>query len=302
MEISWHVVEIDDWSTHEDPYQLHIVEEPLGTKEKFWVTAPDGNRYLFKYARIREERTLGEDWVEWAVHQLANLLSIPTATAIPAMHRGRRGVLSLSILSEGERLIHGNELLAGADAEYDSQIARQNSRYTVAAVKSALGQVGLTDEATTPVQTGFDAWAGYLLLDAWVAGRDRHHENWAAIERGGALRLSPSFDHGNALGFQEPDSKVSALAQHDDLLAKWANRGRSHHFSGRPSLVDLAQTALQLTGPGVPEYWLGKLEHVSAAEVSSVLAAIPSTYLSDNGRTFRAQLLSLNRERIIHGD
>lgn len=80
---------------------------------------------------------------------------------------------------------------------------------------------------------------GYLLLDAWVAGRDRHHENWAAIEHAGELRLSSSFDHGNALGLQEPEDRVEELATDADRLLVWVERGRSHHFDGRPSLVGL---------------------------------------------------------------
>ena len=37
--------------------------------------------------------------------------------------------------------------------------------------------------------------AGYLMLDAWVAGRgSSSHENWAVIERAGNWSLAPSFD------------------------------------------------------------------------------------------------------------
>lgn len=46
-----------------------------------------------------------------AVHELATMLSVPTATAFSALHNGRRGVLSLSLLAPGGRLIHENELL-----------------------------------------------------------------------------------------------------------------------------------------------------------------------------------------------
>ncbi|WP_145982342.1 hypothetical protein [Rhodococcus sp. MTM3W5.2] len=140
------------------------------------------------------------------------------------------------------------------------------------------------------------------MLDAWVAGRDRHHENWAAIEHAGMLRLSPSFDHGNALGFQEPESQVLALAEDDELLARWARRGRSHHFGDRPGLVHLASTALGLTGSGVREYWLDMLADLNNHDIESVLANVPTDYLSEAGRTFRVKLLHLNRERILHGD
>lgn len=302
MTHEWRIEVVDEWASTPDSEPPRTTDEPLGTKEKFWVRAPDNNRYLFKYARVRHGRTMGEDWVEWAVHELATLLSIPTATAIPALHGGRRGVLSLSVLTAGDRLIHGNEILARADPDYDSEITRQNARYTVNAVHDALDGVAAPLSCRPPIRTAFDAWAGYLMLDAWVAGRDRHHENWAAIEHDGELRLSPSFDHGNALGFQEPESNVQRLAEDDASIAQWARHGRSHHFSGRPALVHLASTALALTSDEVREHWHGRLASPTDHDVMSVLAQVPSAYLSESGRIFRTKLLHLNRERILHGD
>lgn len=298
---AWRVEAVDDWTMTPEVDQPRTTEEPLGTKEKFWVLAPDDRRYLFKYARVRHGRTMGEDWVEWAVHELATLLSVPAATAIPALHNGRRGVLSLSVLALGDRLIHGNELLARADPEYDSQIARQNPRYTVEAVHNALTGVAAPSSCPPPIRTAFDAWAGYLMLDAWVAGRDRHHENWAVIDHTGQLRLAPSFDHGNALGFQEPESAVQVLAADEEKLNRWAQRGRSHHFGGKPSLIHVASSALGLAGDSVREHWLGALAAVTNHDVESVLAKIPTEYVSEAGRTFRVKLLHQNQERILHG-
>lgn len=297
----WRVESIDDWLYLTDPAQLETADEPMGTKEKFWVRSPDGQRLLFKYARFRHERTMGEDWVEWAVFRFASMLSIPAATAIPATHRGKRGVLSVSVLTDDEQLIHGNELLARSTPRYDAETARQNPGYTVEAVHRALAEVDPPRGSVQPIQTAFDSWAGYLMLDAWVAGRDRHHENWAAIERAGRLRLAPTFDHGNALGFQEPEPRVEALAKDADLVVRWAEKGRSHHFSGKPDLVQLAQTALNLASSDVSAYWLGRLAAVSDNEIERVLTSVPANYLSEAGCTFRAKLLQVNRERILHG-
>lgn len=297
----WRVESIDDWGPSNDAAQHETADEPMGTKEKFWTRTPDGREVLFKYARVRHGRTMGEDWVEWVVHQLASLLSIPTAVAIPAKHQGRRGVLSVSVLSPGEQLTHGNELLARSDPTYDSETSRRNPGYTVKAVAKALRGIAAPNECSPPIRTAFDAWAGYLLLDAWVAGRDRHHENWAAIEHSGRLRLAPSFDHGNALGFQEPETEVEHLAADAERLLVWAKRGRSHHFEGRPSLVNLAREALSLTDGEVRAYWRNMLVGIADSDVESVLAGVPTRYLSESGRTFRLKLLQVNRERILHG-
>ncbi|MFF2087490.1 hypothetical protein ACFVVM_27265 [Nocardia sp. NPDC058176] len=304
----WRVEVVDEWAMASDSDQLRTTDEPLGTKEKFWVSAPDDSRYLFKYARVHESgRIMGEDWVEWVVHELATMLSIPTATVIPATHSNRRGVLSLSVLRPGDRLIHGNELLTRIDPSYDGRISRKNPRYTVEAVCAALDGVAAPASCQPPISTAFDVWAGYLILDAWVAGRDRHHENWAAIDHAGKLELAPSFDHGNALGFQEREECVQELAYSEESLARWARRGRSHHFcddgvEGRPGLVHLASTALELASPGVREHWFGALAAVTNAQIQAVLGSVPPGYLSEVGRTFRTKLLHHNQERILHGD
>lgn len=159
----WRVESIDEWGPPDAAAELETADEPMGTKEKFWVRSPDGREVLFKFARVRHGRTMGEDWVEWVVHQLASLLAIPTAVAIPALYESRRGVLSFSVLAPGERLIHGNELLASSDSDYDSATSRRNPGYTVDAVFEALRGVSAPQGSAPVIRTAFDAWAGYLF-------------------------------------------------------------------------------------------------------------------------------------------
>lgn len=294
----WEPVAVEDWVRTDESRS----GEPLGTKEKFWVTGPDGHEYLFKFARTDSDGTnvRGEDWAEWAVHQLAELIGVPTAVIVSGTYGGRRGILSRAVWGqERERLIHGNELLARADATYDAAEPRQNPGYTIEAVRAALADVSAPLSCQPPVITGFDAWAGYLMLDAWVAGRDRHHENWAAVNREGVLILAPSFDHGNALGFQVPKDRVAVLAADDVALTHWAQRGTSVHFAGRPSLVDLARRALDRAGAGVQDFWRTRLAETRANDIAAIFEQIPDALMSDTGRTFRVRLLEFNKERIV---
>lgn len=297
MPARWESITVDDWLLKADSR----ITEPLGTKDKFWITGPDEHEYLFKFARSDPDGSniRGEDWAEWAVHQLAELIGVPTAVVVPGTFQGRRGILSRAVWHEREQLIHGNELLARMDPTYDSAQPRQNLGYTVDAVRAALTIVGAPPSCEPPVVTGFDAWAGYLMLDAWVAGRDRHHENWAVIDRSAALSLAPSFDHGNALGFQVSEQSVAALAADDAKLARWADRGASPHFAGRPTLVDVAREALRLAGDAVQAHWRSKLAETTAEDVTAIFDQIPDSMMSDPGRRFRIKLLAVNKERIV---
>lgn len=226
----WDPADLDDgtWARVDD------VDEPLGTKDKFWVQESNGTKWLFKFAREKRGVVRGEDWAEWLVHGLANLMGVPTACVRPATSDRRRGIVSRSVVTSDQRLEHGNELLALVDPAYDVKAARRNEGYTVTAVRMALDGVGApASNQDLEHLSGFDVWTGYVVLDAWVAGRDRHHENWAAVRDSEGRWLAPSFDHGNALGFQEPDGNRAELADHTGRLLTWSKRGRSHHFAGR---------------------------------------------------------------------
>jgi hypothetical protein len=278
-------------------------EEPLGTKDKFWVQDTDGTRWLFKFARQKHGVVRGEDWAEWLVHGLANLMGVPTACIRPATSSGQRGIISRSVVESDQRLEHGNELLARINPAYDVKAARQNAGYTVDAIRMSLEGVGPPAARDDLKQlSGFDVWASYVVLDAWVAGRDRHHENWAAVRDDEARWLAPSFDHGNALGFQEPDANKADLAEHPDRLLTWAKRGRSHHFAGRPTLVAVAREALDLASPEAATLWQARLEGIQEPSVRQLLNRVPTDLLSVSSRRFCLNLLQLNRRRVLDGD
>ncbi len=279
-------------------WRLYEVDEQLGTKEKDWLVGPRGERWLFKQIRTKDGRDRGEDWAEKLVEQLALHLGVPVATAELAARSGARGIISRNFVPEGARLEHGNELLVRVDSDYDRDQARQNDRYTIEAVKLSLADAAPPDAYLVEGMTAFDIWAGYLVLDAWIAGRDRHHENWAVI--GGHQRrvIAPSFDHGNALGFQESEERHQAMAASEERLLAWALRGTSPHFAGRPTLVQLAHSALAAASDGAREIWLGKLRDVSEDELQAIIDQVPSDRMSVAARTFCQKLLTLNQRRI----
>jgi hypothetical protein len=277
------------------------IEEQMGTKEKFWFRDLADKRWLFKACREKDGVVRGEDWAEVLVAEMAHAIGLPTARVRLALYRGRRGIISREVLDPdgGDRLVHGNSLLSRADPSYVLGTRRENPGYTVTAVRSALDEVApppgdLADNGLS----GFDVWAGYLMLDAWVAGRDRHHENWAIVSRGTSRHLAPSFDHGNALGFQEHSRRHQHLADERHVLETWAGKGNSHHFAGKPSLVALAAEALGHASPVARSLWLDRLGMVRTIDIESTLDQVPSDIMSEASRRFVSALLDVNRRRI----
>ena len=282
-----------------------ITDEPLGTKEKFWVDIKgDRRKWLFKFARVVNGDVRGEDWAEWIVHNLAEATGIPTAEVRPAECAGLRGVVSRLITDPGlnQRLVHGNSLLAEAGTGYDPGIQREIPGYTVEAVRSALQPVGPPRGRKDLSQlSGFGVWAGYLLLDAWVGGRDRHHENWAVVSDAVSRTLAPSFDHGNALGFQEGDARKQRCLDDADQLLRWAKRGNPPHFSGKPELVDLAHRALSMASPEARGHWHQALSSADETLARSIVKSVPRDVMSEVSGNFVVALLASNRKRLLDG-
>lgn len=268
----------------------------MGTKEKHWVKDQQQFSWLFKQARSRKNETLGEDWCECLVHGLACLIGVPSACVTPAICKGNRGLVSRSFKKPGERLEHGNELLSRVIPDYRLDTERENQLYCPLNVFKALE--GISSPIPMDGFSAYDVWSSYLLLDAWVAGRDRHHQNWGVLRcREDEARLAPSFDHGNALGFQVPERE---LAQYIDRgVESWCRRGRSHHFSGKPMLTDLAAEALRAASPEAQDYWTGRLEDVKPSDVVELLEAVPREILSEQRGRFILELLQVNRRRLL---
>jgi hypothetical protein len=53
------------------------------------------------------------------------------------------------------------------------------------------------------ISSAYDLFLGYLLLGAWIANQDRHHENWGLISDQEQIYLAPSYDHAASMGQNE---------------------------------------------------------------------------------------------------
>jgi hypothetical protein len=177
----------------------------LGTKEKFWYWQ-NHKRYLFKAARLNT----GEHWSEKVACELATLLGLPHAHYELAVWKNRKGIITPSMVPEGGQLVHGNELLTHVYHNYPTHQKYRVKQHTLTSISVLMNhsavQLPLDWKVIKEIETAFDVFVGYLLLDAWIANQDRHHENWAfIITKEGTTHLAPTFDHGAGLGRNETD-------------------------------------------------------------------------------------------------
>ena len=306
-------------------YPIHKIDrlraediEYLGTKRKFWFTM-EGRRYLFK----AEERGTGEDWAEKVVCELAQLLGIPSieydlAHEFEGQTAIQPGVICPTIVPRPLTLVLGNQLLLVADPAYPAQEDRKYGvrEYTVDAVAEIVSilQPPAPDwmrTAPAGVTTALGVFIGYMMLDAWVANQDRHHQNWGAILEISpelSLRLAPTFDHGASLARNLSDEE-----RRDRLTTR--DRGRSvEFFAGRARSGFYASSKDNKTMLAVDVFrkfaerdqtatrmWLEKLAEISQIAVDEILANIPPQRMSPVAREFTLKLLMINRLRLLEG-
>ncbi len=284
--------------------------EYLGTKSKFWYR--DGDRQmLFK----SEERGTGEDWAEKVACELCELLGLPHVRYEMAMDiEGQEpGVVCPTITPPPLALTHGNQLLLAIDPDYPAASPHRyrTREHTIDAV---FGLVTLLQPPTAEwcgdlpagVVSAAGIFAGYLMLDAWIANQDRHHENWAAVWDGKCLHLAPTFDHGASLARNLSDEERYERLESRDRgrrIPHFASRARSAFYVDRASSRPLStfDAWWEFAGlvPDEAPRWLERLEKIGPADVQRILDQVPPDRMSSICARFTLDLIIENQQRLL---
>ncbi len=155
--------------------------------------------------------------------------------------------------------------------------------------------------AAPPGVTGFDVFVSYLILDAVIANRDRHEQNWAVLsplQRTGLLRLAPSYDHAGSLGYNLTDQ---GRERQEQRLDAWLRRGTAHRFEhvrhSPPSLVDLAAQGVRMSG-SAGRRWLATVLEADLEPVLEDLRARQVPDMSEAASRFACEVVTRNMGRL----
>lgn len=199
------IVDVTDWPV------ANI--EPRGGGVNVWLGRA-ADLWLFKPVSRKSWGFQAEDRAEKISAEIAGLIRVPCAQVELAEREGVRGVISRDLAPSPWELQTGSLLLAGEIDGY--QVGAKNIRgrpgHSLLNIRASLRDLGVpvVDSSFNDVGA-FDLFCGYLVLDALVANRDRHDENWAVLRPTGRTArdlLCPSFDHGSALGFNLTETKM----------------------------------------------------------------------------------------------
>ncbi len=296
------------------PDNAALLTEQLGTKEKFWFKQ-DNKDCLFK----RSRPNTGEDWAEKVACELCSLLNIPHAEYNLATWQGESGVVATSFVPSGGRLVHGNELLAGMDKSYPRQSFFQVKEHILKNVLTLIRTYKpgfpIGWDPLTGINLAAEVFVGYLMLDAWIANQDRHHENWSLVVlpsySGSGVKynvhLSPSYDHASSLGRNESDeSRADRLGTKDKgrHISHYITKATSAFYAAPPnsskplSTLDAFMEASRQYREAA-RLWLEKLESISFEATRAILEKVPKDRISPIAIEFAQQMLILNRERLL---
>ena len=297
-----------------DPGTAESVEQ-LGTKYKYWFKDPQGKHQLFK----ADSRGTGEDWAEKIACELAELLGVPHVHYELAFELNSElpGVICESCAAGYTGLALGNQLLLARDQAYPADQSNKYYRvrqHTVDAVAQVLNAMARPPDKWTRnmppgLSSALDVFAGYVLLDAWIANQDRHHENWGALRMGTALYLAPSFDHGAALARNLLDTQRQDRLQTRNRarqISAYARRARSAFYrdfsSPKPmNTIEAWQAFAQRTSVGMRS-WPERLRSVTRDAIKEVITKVPENRMTQVCRDFMLELLLENQRRILAGD
>lgn len=296
-----------------EPFPILEVEdlperrEPIGSKTKFWFRRSDG-LWLFKQARA----STGEAWAEKIAAELAGALGLPHARVELAQCGHVTGVATLDFTSEAKlgNLVHGNELLFETDPHYPKTSDYRVQEHTLDAVRRVLNksEVGLPKwQWPAGVSTPWEAFLGYLLLDALICNTDRHHQNWGVLVRSGAARvtrtLAPTFDHASSLGREltdgDRDRRLHTTDKRGDLDAYVAKARSALHDANGHLLGTTAafETACSMS-PASGGAWLERLRSIRRETYADTVSRVPGQTMSALARSFALGLLGRTHSQL----
>jgi hypothetical protein len=285
-------------------------DETSGVEAKMWLVepgAPARRPWLFKSVTVQPDYVCGEDWAEKTAAELGERLGVPCARVEMAQRDEHRGSISANLRPRECQMQPGALFMQACEVEnYIPGKVAGRPGHSLENIRRVLEGALPPPGVHLPFDaTAFDVFAGYMVLDALIANRDRHDENWAVllpIAGEGPTRLCGSYDHANSLGYNVNDVKRAAQLAQPGGVQNWCRKGTAHRFEHTPgrapqTLVQLATRALGLASPEARDYWPRQVDRVTDQEMTSIIERLPG--MSEVARTFAIEVLLVNRKRVL---
>ena len=273
--------------------EYRFESEQLGTKEKFWIY-DDGKKALFKIGRENTRENLAEK----VACEIGKLLDLPVANYEFAKFKDKLGILSHSIVAEGERLVHGNELLGKLVKGYPQEKYYKVREYKIDTVLALLKM--LENKFNGNFLSNF---IGYLIFDCLIANQDRHHENWGLIvKEGKEIVLAPSFDHASSLGCRVTKEEIQKRFTTKDknyTIDKFCKKAKTPFYNSKQlTTIDVVKHIIRFNKKSVC-YWIDKIYNLDDDNIRAIFDKIPKEFQEDEiVYEFMMKIIDANKNRL----
>jgi hypothetical protein len=235
-----HVICIDNWPPDEAAYEKGYY--PEGTRDKAVYFSPSEGaegplrptcRYLLKKSRAWAP---WQFWMEVMGHRIGQLIGVAVPPAyVGVSHVWRPGEASYGALIEwfywdDEQFIEGAHLIGPLIEGFDYGKGSQHNLQTILDLDFHDGS-----SAEQTRRWLVDYWAKVLTFDTVIGNVDRHPANWGVVVTRGATgdvvarRLSPAFDNGTAMSYEQPEEHFRRF-EDDQYVRKYLTRpDRARH-------------------------------------------------------------------------
>ncbi|QIS40744.1 hypothetical protein GW571_00495 [Clavibacter capsici] len=292
--------------------------EAMGQSATEWLQNPNGtreakHRWLFKPTRQhRNGSRQMTDYSEKAASEIGKLIGVPVAQVELVHRNGQMGCISRNATPEHWEMYTGSLLLERAGVGYSDSDRVRNSKgatpgHSIPNILTALQGIGPPPlRSDVESMSASDVFVGFLVLDALIANRDRHEENWAVVRptldpTGTCLCLS--YDHGGSIGYQLDDGYRARVLAAPGGILRWASRGDAWRYEvpegqAVPDLVTVALQAAEAVGTKAAMGWVERACRLQRSEVSEVFAGMLG--MSVVARSFATEVIMTNVGRICH--
>ena len=277
--------------------------EGMGSKEKFWYRAKDGEpEWLFKFP----QPNTGQHWAEKIAAEVAACLEVLHARVELAVFQGERGSATETFARDGRDLVHGNQMLAGKVLGYDPAKQFRQSDHTLENILTAIDRTFTTPERVRKARMRM---AEYIVLDAVIGNTDRHHENWGGLRKQIEERwqgmLALTFDHASSLGRElvdVSDGKCRQRVLEERRVGAYAEKAPGAIFWDKAGKRGLSPLELvRRAAPLHPEWFkpaLARLARLNRTKLAAIIARVPEDWMSLLAREFAIELMCYNTEEL----
>ncbi|MBS6600646.1 MAG: HipA domain-containing protein [Clostridium sp.] len=193
----------DDWESYEG------FSCGSGTSNQEWIINNETNEIALFKERKTDSTT--DNFSEKIASDIANVINLPCAKIDLAVRNNKIGLVSYLINSPGETLLEGVIYLSKKYPYY-------NRNDLIDDLSGKKYSFEMIMESIKDLEIEKDLFK-IFIFDCLIGNSDRHHSNWAIINKNGNNKVCPIYDNASSLGAYLEDKRIKESFKDN----KWLN-------------------------------------------------------------------------------